>query len=150
MEYIGFLKDFRDVNNLNEQINKDIAKKNGLLLIEVNILAFLHNNPSCDTASDIVQYRGLKKGNVSSALASLESVGLVDIVSDPFDKRIKRIRILPKASEIINDIEQGRQTLMGILTSGMKAEAVPLLVSSLSLLGKNAREFMENNNGKEG
>lgn len=143
MEYINFLKDFRDVNALNQQINREIAKKHDLLLIEVNILAFLHNNPFCDTASEIVQYRGLSKGNVSSAVSSLEKKSLVNIVSDPFDKRMKRIKIMPASDVIVKDIDKGLATLMSVLTEDMSSNDIEALVDNLAKIGRNARTFME-------
>lgn len=56
---------------IDEDLMKSVCEMYDLTLIEAKILVFLKNNPSCDTAADIVEYRMLSKGNVSQAVDSL-------------------------------------------------------------------------------
>ena len=57
---------------------RDFGRANGLSQTEMDVLLFLHNNPDCNTARDMVHLRGLAKSNVSTALDSLRTRGLVE------------------------------------------------------------------------
>ena len=143
MDYLELIKNFRDIMSLNQRINKDIAKKHNLLLIDINILSFLHYNPTLGTASDIVEYRGLAKGNVSSSLSKLKKEGMVDIFQDPLDKRLKRIRLNAKADAVLEDIESGLKEISSIITSGIDADSIDRINKLLPLLGNNAKDYLE-------
>ena len=56
------------IGKMHEQMLKELCRQYDLSLIEAKIIAFLHNNPTKDTAGDIVELRMLSKGNVSQAV----------------------------------------------------------------------------------
>lgn len=56
------------IGKMHEQKLKELCRQYNLSLIEAKIIAFLHNNPSKDTAGDIAELRMLSKGNVSQAV----------------------------------------------------------------------------------
>ena len=60
------------IGKMHEQMLKELCRQYDLSLIEAKIIAFLHNNPTKDTAGDIVELRMLSKGNVSQAVDLLE------------------------------------------------------------------------------
>ena len=55
------------IGKMHEQMLKELCRQYDLSLIEAKIIAFLHNNPTKDTAGDIAELRMLSKGNVSSS-----------------------------------------------------------------------------------
>ena len=59
-----------------------LAGEYGLNQLEIDILLFLHNNPDCNTASDIVELRGLAKSNVSTAIERLRREGYLRVMPD--------------------------------------------------------------------
>lgn len=50
----------------------------GLTRMEMDILLYLKNNPDADTATDMVERRGLSKSHVSASLQALEEKGLIE------------------------------------------------------------------------
>ena len=56
------------IGKIHEQMLKELCRQYDLSLIEAKIIAFLHNNPTKDTAGDIAELRMLSKGNVSLAV----------------------------------------------------------------------------------
>ena len=75
---------------------KEQAKRYELQMIDIHILLFLKNNPSLNTARDIVACRGLSKSNVSNALEKLRRRGLMRLEEDSENRRIQRIFLMPR------------------------------------------------------
>ena len=71
------------IGKMHEQKLKELCRQYDLSLIEAKIIAFLHNNPTKDTAGDIVELRMLSKGNVSQAVDLLCQKGLLSKTADP-------------------------------------------------------------------
>ena len=67
-----------------------LAGEYGLNQLEIDILLFLHNNPDCNTASDIVELRGLAKSNVSTAIERLRREGYLRVMPDRGNRRKRR------------------------------------------------------------
>ena len=70
------------IGKMHEQMLKELCRQYDLSLIEAKIIAFLHNNPTKDTAGDIVELRMLSKGNVSQAVDLLCQKGLLSKTAD--------------------------------------------------------------------
>ena len=70
------------IGKMHEQKLKELCRQYDLSLIEAKIIAFLHNNPTKDTAGDIVELRMLSKGNVSQAVDLLCQKGLLSKTAD--------------------------------------------------------------------
>ena len=65
----------KSLMKLQEKYLESIRIDYKLSRIEVIIITFLHNNPVHDTARDIVEFRMLQRGNVSTAIDSLADKG---------------------------------------------------------------------------
>lgn len=74
----------------------DVAKKHGMSRIEVDILLFLSNNPTCDTAKDIVEIRQIAKSYVSKTVEYLVEKELLHAVSDKEDRRKVHLEVSKK------------------------------------------------------
>lgn len=88
---------------------RDFGRANGLSQTEMDVLLFLHNNPDCNTARDMVHLRGLAKSNVSTALDSLRTRGLVESRPEENNRRVNRLFLLPAAAPLIEGLSR-RQT----------------------------------------
>ena len=53
MNITDFLVSIRRINKMHESMLKEICEEYELSLLEANIISFLHNHPSKDTARDI-------------------------------------------------------------------------------------------------
>lgn len=81
-----------------------LLKKYGLSQAEVDVLAFLHNNPEYNHAQDIVDVRGISKGHVSMAVEKLVHKGYLDRQPDPHNRRCNILTIDASAKKLVNEI----------------------------------------------
>ena len=91
------LLNFRRIMKLHEGILKKVCEEYQLTLTEASIICFLKNNPTLDTAGDIVEIRMLSKGNVSQAVESLIRKSLLQRTQDTDDRRKIHLSLLPGA-----------------------------------------------------
>ena len=103
------LANIRRIVKLYDSMLKPVCERYALALIEATIISFLYNNPSRDTAADIVEYRMLSKGNVSQAVESLIQKGLLQRCQDTRDRRRIHLSLTGKARPITDEIERVRQ-----------------------------------------
>ena len=103
---------------------RDFGRANGLSQTEMDVLLFLHNNPDCNTARDMVHLRGLAKSNVSTALDSLRTRGLVESRPEENNRRVNRLFLLPAAAPLIEGLSR-RQTLPSESTAMWKRPMCP-------------------------
>lgn len=106
---------------LYEQYEREVGERHGLQLIETDILAFLRNNPGCDTASDIAELRMLQKGNVSPAVDRLCRKGLLRRTPDAEDRRKIHLSLTEPAEEIVHEIQEARASYLEALFTGFSA-----------------------------
>lgn len=92
----------RNITKLQNKQNKLIGSEYGLTAIDVSILLFLNNNPTKDSASDIVELRRISKGNVSMSIDNLIRKGFIETLPDPSDKRRKHLRLLDRSRTVID------------------------------------------------
>lgn len=130
-----------------ESLLKPICLSYGLSHMEAEILAFLHNNPGRDTASDIVELRMFKKGNVSQAADSLIERGFLARERDPADRRKSHLHLTEEAGGILEEIETARLVFQTQLFSGFSEDEYLLFQSLNSRIFENALAGLENKGG---
>ena len=99
-----------------------VCEKYGLTQTEADVISFLHNNPGLDTAADIVELRGLSKGNVSQSVESLIQKSLLRRSQDTRDRLRIHLSILPEAAPITAEIERFRTMFKEQLLAGFTDE----------------------------
>ena len=97
---------------------RDFGRANGLSQTEMDVLLFLHNNPDCNTARDMVHLRGLAKSNVSTALDSLRTRGLVESRPEENNRRVNRLFLLP-AAPLIEGLSRRQAQFFHALQHGL-------------------------------
>ena len=75
----------------------------------VDILLFLANNPSLDTARDVCTYRGLKPGIVSFHVEKLVQEGYLLRQPAPGDRRKCRLVCTEKAGPVVQQVVSCRR-----------------------------------------
>lgn len=98
----------KSLMKLQEKYLESIRTDYKLSRIEVIIITFLHNNPAHDTARDIVAFRMLQRGNVSTAIDSLADKGYLTRHPDTNDKRIIHLKLSDRSIPVIHAIEKSR------------------------------------------
>ena len=93
------------IGKIHEQMLKELCRQYDLSLIEAKIIAFLHNNPTKDTAGDIAELRMLSKGNVSLAVDLLCQKGFLSKTADQTDRRKTHLSLLPSCENVTGAID---------------------------------------------
>lgn len=140
MEWIPFTNYFKQLYQLQF---KSLATKYDLNMIEVNILLFLKNNPTLNTARDIVNYRGLAKSNVSNSLEALRKRKLISVQIDKENRRMQRITLLEDARSIANELSSKQIELFTNLQKGFTQEEKELLVQLQERMYQNMIELLD-------
>lgn len=112
----------RAAGKLYEKMFEKTRIQYGMTQLEVDILAFLKNNPGMDTASDIVNYRMLPKANVSQAVELLIQKGFVGRKTDEQDRRKIHLELLPDAEKAVAQILDAQTHFFDLLFEGMTEE----------------------------
>ena len=99
---------------LQEKYLESVRYEFNLSRIEIIILTFLYNNPSYDSARDIVEFRMLQRGNVSAAVDTLEKKGYLIRYTDSDDKRIVHLKLTEQTNDIVHAIEEKQEALLRV------------------------------------
>jgi len=117
---------------------RDVINKTGLTQNEIDILLFLRNNPSMDTAKEISECRAISKSLVSKSVANLLSRGLINVVSDQSDRRIYRLKMTAEAAILVEELHQIQERFKQKITDDLTKEEIAVLSD---LLGKIYRKL---------
>jgi len=119
-----FFTMFREVSRLYDSFVSPVKEARGLTRCELDILAFLRNNPGNDTARDIIEKRCLPKANASVAVDSLVRKGLLSRAPDPADRRLTRLVLTEAADDVLPDILKAQAAFQEAFFAGLSEEEV--------------------------
>lgn len=142
---LEIISSFRNAGRFYEKMFDGIRGEFSVTQAEINVLAFLKNNPQYDTASDIVIYRQLPKANVSQAVELLVQKNMLRRRSDEKDRRKIHLELLPESEEILKRILEvqkwfDERMLDGVSQEHRKIFAETMLQISKNLLGELEEE----------
>ena len=120
-----------------ESFCQPLCKKFQLSQTSFDVLMFLANNPEFNTARDICEIRGIRSGMASVAVDFLVKNGYLIRQADPDDRRIWRLLITEKSTEIILTGKQIQQEFGHQLTEGISEK-------DLKVYMEIAEKFKEN------
>lgn len=150
MEYSEILLNIRALLRLYSKTGERIRKRHQLTEAELDVLAFLGNNPSLDTARDITEYRLLPKANVSIAVDALMQKGLLSGRQDDRDRRRVRLCLTPRGEALMPGIRADRKQFEQILFSGFTPEERSEYQRMNARIAQNARAYLEEERYDEG
>lgn len=84
----------------------DLLKEEKMTQTEIDVLAFLANNPEYKRAQDIVEIRRITKAQASIAVEKLVKKGLLSRETDPNNRRCHLLHVEKKADNIIQKVKQ--------------------------------------------
>lgn len=142
LNHTELLLGIRRVLKFHERLRKEVCQTYGLSPIEVDILAFLHNNPQRDTASDIVELRMLPKGNVSQGVDALLRKGLLTRRQDEQDHRRIHLALTPAADFLRPALEDMTRNFQHGLFAGFDEQTKALYWQMNRRISQNAMEGM--------
>ena len=105
-----------------DSIWDDISEKFDLTRAEIDVIAFLTNNPKLDTASSVVEYRMIAKSHVSKAVEHLISRGFVVGNKDSKDRRQVHLVLTDEAKEAVREIAARQKEFVKKVNDGITDE----------------------------
>lgn len=149
------LLNLKCVIKLYDKICSSVCDKYKITKLELDIIAFLNNNPGRDTASDIVELRMLPKANVSQAVDALIKKEFLIRKQDENDRRRIHLELTKKDNSIIKDIEEVQKNFESILFKGFSDEDRSLYRKMNKRISSNAFDELisithEETNSKRG
>ncbi len=121
-----------------DAMRSEVCEKHSLTRLEVDIIAFLKNNPGLDTASDIVEHRMLPKANVSQAVELLIRKKLLVRIRDKSDRRKIHLHLSSGASGIIDDIASMQARFLSSVFSDFSDDEKRQYLTLNTRIGGNA------------
>ncbi|MBO1679924.1 MarR family winged helix-turn-helix transcriptional regulator [Bittarella massiliensis (ex Durand et al. 2017)] len=112
----------------------------GLSRAEVDVLLFLHNNPSCDTAREVVELRGMAKSGVSKAVDALVRRGYLAAVPDERDRRVVRLKLLPAARPAVEAGAAAQAAFWERLRRGISPQEGAVMAAVFAKLMDNMKD----------
>jgi MarR family transcriptional regulator, transcriptional regulator for hemolysin len=112
------------------------ARAHGMTRAQWVILARLSRQPGL-SQNEMAAICEVEPITVGRLIDRLEMRGLVERRSDPTDRRIRRLHLLPAAQPILDEITRYREELSDVILCGMAEEAREQLVDALLQLKNN-------------
>ena len=114
-----------------------VCEKYELTYTELTVVMFLANNPSLDTASDIVKYQNLAKSHVSVSVRELEEHGVLSREHRGGDRRTVHLCLTKQAKPIISDAKAAQQKFADAMLSEISEEDRDTLAKILKRIDQN-------------
>ena len=127
-------------HKLYDQALDPVAQACGLTRMELDLLLFLHNNPTHNTAAEAVQMRRWTKSHVSAAVHTLEAKGLLQAVHPPGNRKLRRLAPLPTADGIIHQGKAAQDRFRTALNRGITQEEFQLVERVLQKIVRNLQD----------
>ena len=128
----------KNINDLYYNLSVKVANECGITKPEADILAFLNNNPSCDTAKDIVRLKGFSKAYVSKAVEPLILKELIKVEVDKNDRRCQHLKLTEKSKPIVIKLYNMQSEFVEKITKGINTKDIEKYIEVMHLFSENA------------
>ena len=135
-----FWDNLNTFKNAYERMLADICMKFDLARAEADIILFLSKSKTKDTQTDIVNYTGYSKSNVSTAVRKLELSGYLKTIVLDNNRRTVHLSLLEKSSKVVKYSQKRKKEFETEVFMGFTEEetkALSLLIDKVSInIGK--------------
>lgn len=128
----------KHINDLYYDLSIKAADKCGITKPEADVLAFLYNNPTCDTAKDIVKLKGFSKAYVSKAVEPLLEKELITIYVDKNDRRCQHLKLTEKAKSVVIKLHKMQHKFINKITNGIDEKDIQNYLAVIERFAENA------------
>jgi DNA-binding MarR family transcriptional regulator len=130
------------IEKLHEKFCMQAAKPFEITRNEADVLLFLSNNESVNTAMDIVRYRYISKSLVSKSVDSLVSQGYLESKTDTADRRYNRLFITSQAKGAVASLHEAQNEFMKILGGTLTPDEQAVLHGVIQKISNKADEHL--------
>ena len=138
----SIIKSTRRVRDQYDAAISRAAHQCGIPRPEADVLLFLYNNPTLNTARDIVYYRGFSKAYVSKAVDPLIRQGMINMTTDPSDRR-RQLLSISGGAEIAEKLRAAQAEFMRVITEGIPQSELDCFMAVNEAMCKNAEPIGE-------
>ena len=110
------------IASLYDKLLDETALAYDLTRNEKDVLLFLHNNPTYDTASDIVKYRCISKSFVAKSVKALQKKRYIQQEPDTLDRRIIHLSLTGEAEDAVKQLRESQLNFFKILDSQVEED----------------------------
>lgn len=126
-----------------DQALDPVAQSCGLTRMELDLLLFLHNNPSRSTAAEAVRLRRWTKSHVSAAARALQDKGLLSAGHPPGNRKVICLTPLPAADDILRQGLEAQARFFAALSRGVTPEERQAMERLMEKIARNLRDYEE-------
>jgi len=144
-----FIEKISYITRAYELCSAEPCKTLNLSQTELDIIAFLANNPGSDTAGDIATYRYISKASISLTVDSLIQKKLLTAIPDSDDRRRIHLTLTKKAAAMVTIINDSREKLREVLFEGFTPQEKESFLKGVFLIAENAHQFINQKNSEE-
>lgn len=133
-----FLRFAKRIEERHGEMLVRVAQEIGLSKPEADVLLFLTNNPTLNTASDVAKYRGFSRAYVSKAVEGLLEREYIEAQTECTDRRVQRLRLLPASQAARRALHRAQSAFFERLLTGVTHEELLGCVAVLERMMDNA------------
>lgn len=111
---------------------------------EADVLLFLYNNPTLNTAHDAALYRGFSKAYVSRAVEPLVKRGMISVTPDPADRRRQLLSITGGAAAA-QRLHAAQRSFLALLMQGIPRSDIDRFIEISESMCRNIAEYSARN-----
>lgn len=128
---------------LYDQTLDPVAQRWNLTRMELDLLLFLHNNPTRNTAAEAVRLRRWTKSHVSAAIRDLKSKDLLSTSHPPDNRKVLRLTPLSAAAPILEQGLAAQQSFYNAILRDFTAEELQFLERLSEKIARNIRDTIQ-------
>lgn len=137
-------------NKLYENCLEEVRQRYHLSRIELQIMCFLHNNPTQNTIIQISSMRMLSKGNVSRGVELLIQRDYLERCVDENDRRVVHLILKESANDLIKEIDQAMHSFFSILFEQFTQEEYEVFRLLHQKMSENVLKELHKEEDKDG
>lgn len=128
---------------LYDQALDPVAQRWNLTRMELDLLLFLANNPTHNTAAEAVRLRQWTKSHVSAAAHSLQDKGMLSAEHPESNRKTLLLTPLSAADEIVRDGQAAQQSFYHAMLRGFTPAERQALEDISKKIARNIRDAMK-------
>lgn len=123
------------------------CQRHGITRMELDILLFLANNPSFDTAAEIVELRRLSKSQVSASVKLLEQRGFLHREYAQGNRKTVHLKLYSAAEPIIRDGKAAQERFFSVMLEGFSPSEIKAMESFNQRIRNNIDSYLKEDAG---
>lgn len=127
------------LKRLYDQMMEPVCSQYDITRMELDILLFLANNPSYDTATDIIGRRGLTKSHVSVSIRLLEEKGYLEKRYLDGNRKTAHLVLLPPSVPSVSAGQKAQADFSAVIFRGFSDQEYQQMEEGISKLADNIR-----------